>query len=276
MAGMVALVAILGNPWPTSKIWQVLRWGVVALCLILVVRAGARGQLLGVLIVTVACWPISRRIKNFSQVLLMFVIIGFLTAIIGFGLQEFWGKQSSYYAGGSRWSEQAMQGAMSGRLEQAFHLVRLWYGSPETLLFGLGNSASFDPHVLGMYPHFVPLEVLAEEGLVGFVTLLLILTLTLRNIVRSYRRIEDMPVERTILAVLAAIFFYAFLLALKQGSLLGNLELFMFGIIIGKYEKHLARAEKHAARIDRLPITSQAQHRAFPILNEIETSAGVR
>ena len=31
-----------------------------------------------------------------------------------------------------------MQGAMSGRLEQALILVRLWYESPETVLFGLG------------------------------------------------------------------------------------------------------------------------------------------
>jgi hypothetical protein len=240
MAGMVALVAILGNPWERSKMWQVARWAVVAVCLILVIRAGARGQLLGILIVTMVCWPISRRIQNPSQVFLLVGLIGFLAAVTSYGLQEFWAKPSSYYAGGSRWSEQAMHGAMSGRLEQALILVRHWYGSPETILFGLGNSASFDPRVLGMYPHFVPLEILAEEGLMGFLAFLLILFVTWQNVAHCLRAIRDTPSDRPLIAALAAMFLYALLLALKQGSLLNNLELFMFAILIGKYRAFLS------------------------------------
>ena len=129
-----------------------------------------------------------------------------------------------------------MQGAMSGRLEQAFRLTRLWYGTPETLLFGLGNSASFDSRILGIYPHFVPLEVLAEEGVIGFTIFLLILFLASKVVLQCYRYAQRFPSERPIIACLIATFFYSLLLALKQGSLLGNLELFMFGILLGKYE----------------------------------------
>ena len=133
-----------------------------------------------------------------------------------------------------------MHGAMSGRLEQALILVHHWYGSPETILFGLGNSASFDPRVLGMYPHFVPLEILAEEGLVGFLAFLLILFVTGQNVAHCLRAIRDAPSERPLLAALAAMFLYALLLALKQGSLLNNLELFMFAILIGNYRAFLS------------------------------------
>lgn len=276
MAGMVALVAILGNPWANSKIWQVVRWAVVAVCLILVIRAGARGQLLGVLIVTFVCWPISRRIQNPGQVLLMIGLIGFLAAVTSYGLQEFWAKQSSYYAGGSRWSEQAMHGAMSGRLEQALILVRLWYGSPETVLFGLGNSASFDPRVLGMYPHFVPLEILAEEGLIGFLAFLLILLATLQNIIYCYRKTRETPLERPLLAALAAMFLYALLLALKQGSLLNNLELFMFAILLGKY-KRISEVSQPIDSARRITAVSEPKSRTeYPTLSHNHAGVSFR
>lgn len=235
MAAMVSLVSILANPWRDSKVWQVMRWVIVALCLVLVVRTGARGQLLGILLVTIACWPISHRIKNFSQVFLLIGLIGFLATVVSFGLQEFWAKQSSYYAGGSRWSEQAMQGAISGRLEQALILVKLWYASPETLLFGLGNSASYDPHVLGMYPHFLPLEILAEEGLFGFGLYLMILISTFISITRCFRLLSNEPDELMVLGALAGLILFSFVVSLKQGSLLGNLELFMFTMITSRY-----------------------------------------
>lgn len=251
MAAMVALVSILGNPWRSSKIWQVMRWGVVALCLVLVIRTGARGQLLGILLVTIACWPISHRIKNFSQVFLLIGLIGFLATVTSYGLQEFWAKQSSYYAGGSRWSEQAMQGAMSGRLEQALILVRLWYASPETLLFGLGNSASYDPHVLGMYPHFLPLEILAEEGLIGFGLYLMILLSTLINITRCFRLLSNEPDELLILGALASLGFFSFVVSLKQGSLLGNLELFMFAMIIGRHVTTLSSRARSGREVQQ-------------------------
>lgn len=282
MAAMVALVAILGNPWRNSKVWHVMRWGVVAVCLVLVIRTGARGQLLGILLVTIACWPISRRIKNFSQVFLLLGLIGFLAAVTSFGLQEFWAKQSSYYAGGSRWSEQAMQGAMSGRLEQALILVRLWYESPETVLFGLGNSASYDPHVLGVYPHFLPLEILAEEGLFGFGLYLMILISTLSSIARCYRLLSNEPDELMVLGALASLALFSFVVSLKQGSLLGNLELFMFVMIIGRHTTTLSsraksgREVQHGAAIQPADVPPHPKADVRPFTDLVSTDWGKR
>lgn len=239
MAGMVALVAILADPWPSSKIWQVVRLAVIGLSLILVVRSGSRGQLFGLIAVSGLCWPISRRIESVKQFALWVGLVLFLTGITTLALQEFWGNKDTYYAGGSRWSEQAMEGAMSDRLRQAVFLLELWFDSPQSIIFGLGNSASFDPRILGVYPHFVPLEILAEEGLAGFGLYLLILYHAMSCAGRSFKALANMPKERSLLGALVALFLFTFLLSLKQGSMLLNLELFMFAIILGKYERIL-------------------------------------
>jgi hypothetical protein len=237
MAGMVAFIAILADPWPRSIIWLPAKWVLVAMCLALVVRSGSRGQLLGVIFLSAACWPISRQIGNSKQFIAWICLLLFFGGITTWALQEFWARQETYYAGGSRWSEQAMQGAMAGRLDQALYLVRLWYNSPQTIVFGLGNSASYDPRILGIYPHFVPLEVLAEEGLIGFGLYGMILCFAIRYAFRSFRQIAEEPGKRLILGGLVGLCMFTLMLSFKQGSLLGNLEPFMLAIILGRYER---------------------------------------
>lgn len=244
MAGMVALVAILGDPWRTSKLWQILRWAVVTICLLLVIRSGARGQLVGLVLVSVACWPLSHRVKSIGQLILLIGLMGFLGGVTSLGLQEFWGTKSSYYAGGSRWSTSAMEGAMSERLGQALYLLQIWFRSVETIIFGLGNSAAFDPKILGIYPHFVPLEILAEEGLIGSGIYLLILVLLFRSSHKSLRMLSEEPEERLIFGTLVSLALFTLILSFKQGSLLGNLEFFMFAIILDRRSKSLMRQRK--------------------------------
>ena len=121
------------------------------------------------------------------------------------------------------------------------YLVRLAYASPDTLVFGLGNSASYDPHILGFYPHFVPLEVLAEEGLIGFGLYLAILFCSMRSCLRCFRSIANEPRERLLLGGIVGLCMFTLLLSFKQGSLLGNVEFFMLSIILGRCEHVLHR-----------------------------------
>ena len=222
MAGMVVLIAVLADPWPESRVWVPIKWVLVALCLALVVRSGSRGQLMGVLAISAACWPISRRIGNSKQFLAWACLLLFLGGITNWALQEFWAERETYYAGGNRWSEQAMEGAMSGRFDRANYLLALWFHSPETIIFGLGNSASYDPRILGIYPHFVPLEVLAEEGLIGFGLYLTVLFCSMRSCLRCFRSITNKPKERLLLGGLVGLYMFTLFLSFKQGSLLGN------------------------------------------------------
>lgn len=257
MAGLVALAAILGNPWDKSGLWNTFKWFVVILCLFLVVRSGSRGQLIGLIVLSAACWPISRGIKNVQQFLVWIASVLILSGIAAWALKEFWGEQSDYYAGGSRWSGAAMQGAMSERFDQAIRLLGFWYSSPETIFFGLGNSASFDPRILGIYPHFVPLEVLAEEGLLGFGLYLGILLVTAKSAYRSYQNVSLTLIDRPIYAALLAMFLYTFLLSLKQGNLIGNLEPFMFAILLGKYPLMFHKADPMTRSDEAVRLHSQ-------------------
>lgn len=234
MAGMVILIVILADPWPRLKLWIPVKWALLGLCLLLIIKSGSRGQLLGVLLVSVACWPVSRGLKNVKQFALLSCVIVFLGIATNWAIQELSSQQ--VYGERGRWDEQAAQQDVSGRLKNSFFLVRLAYSSPETVLFGLGNSASYDPRILGIYPHFVPLEILAEEGLIGFALYALIFQCVVRSAFRSFRIAAHDPEERLLLGALVGLYLFTSILSLKQGSLLLNLEPFMLGIMLGKYE----------------------------------------
>jgi hypothetical protein len=240
MAAMVVLIAVLADPWPESKWWFPLKWALVALCLGLVVRSGSRGQLLGTVLISIMCWPISRRLANVKQFVILGLVVVFLGGATVWAIQAYQSEQM-YGTHGSRWDERSAQEDISGRLTNAVFLVRLAFESSATVLTGLGNSAAYDPRILGIYPHFVPLEVLAEEGLIGFGLYAMILYCVLQSAIRSFRLIADKPEERRLLGGLIGLCTFMLLLSFKQGSLLLNLEPFMLAIILGRYEYILNR-----------------------------------
>ncbi len=247
MAGMVVLVVILADPWPRLKLSIPFKLALVGLCLLLIIKSGSRGQLLGVLFVSVACWPISRGLRNVKQFTLLAFVIVFLGVSTSVAIQELSSEQ--IYGERGRWDEQVAQQDVSGRLSNALFLVRLAYSSSETILFGLGNSASYDQRILGIYPHFIPLEILAEEGLIGFALYLLIYYCTVRSVLRSFRIVAHYPKERLLLGALVGLYLFMSILSLKQGSLLLNLEPFMLGIILGRYEHALSWPRQSANTI---------------------------
>lgn len=241
MAGMVLLIALLADPWPRSKLWQPLRWTLIAMCLIVIVKSGSRGQLAGVFLVSAVSWPITRGISNFKQFILLGIAILFLATVASLTIQEFSGEQVQTYGGRARWSEQSAQEDAMGRLHNALALLSLAYSSPESIIFGLGNSSAYDPRILGIYPHFVPLEVLAEEGLVGFTLYILVIIAMVNILLRSMRLTSCGSLQRMLLGGWGAITLFSLLLSLKQGSLLLNLEPFMLTIVLGRYEYILRR-----------------------------------
>lgn len=239
MAGLVVVILILADPWPRSAIWFPLKWAFVALALALIVRSGSRGQLLGVLVACLLCWPISRGLRNVKQFAVLAVVVLFIGVSISWTMQEFWGQEVA--SGKGRWNEHSAQQDVSGRIDNALLMVEIAAESPTSLLFGLGNSAAYDRRILGIYPHFLPLEVLAEEGVFGFVLYGVIFVLTLRSCHRGFQLSQGDSNLRMLLGGLLGMYLFMVILSLKQGSLLVNLEPFMLGIGLGRFEKILAR-----------------------------------
>jgi hypothetical protein len=200
-----------------------------ACCLFLIVKSGSRGQLLGLVVTFIVLYPLVYKVTSIKGLFLIAIISFIIGEAILWSLEDFGGE-------GNRWNQEAMENSMGGRLDNAFLLLNYWYKDPFTLLFGLGNSASFDPRILGIYPHFLPLEVLGEEGLIGFCIYFLILFGVIRSGYKIIKITNLGTSNREYSVVFIAMVCYSFFLSLKQGSLLGNMEFFMAAIILGKYE----------------------------------------
>jgi len=246
LAGMVGLTAIVADQLSSVRLWALVKWAILAVCVILVVRSGSRGQLLSLLFAVGLSWALTRRVLSIRSILITGFACVFLGEILKLALGTYWVYEADSTE--SRWDEQAMRRDVLDRLHQAGILLTHWLKDPATMLLGLGNSASFDPRIIGFYPHITVLEILGEEGLVGFALLLLILYRSVRSAVTSLRITQRGSAERACVAILVSMLTFTFILSCKEGSLLATPDMFMFAIILGKMELYLRRAEQ-----DELP-----------------------
>jgi O-antigen ligase len=128
-----------------------------------------------------------------------------------------------------------MDEAGGARFQRSSHILDHWFKTVGTMLFGLGSSASGD--LIGIYTHMVPVDILSEEGIVGFLIYVGIILTCVKDGLRSFSLVRYNPAQRARFAILAGLFAYYFLLSLKQGTMLGSSLLFMVAILIGKHRK---------------------------------------
>jgi hypothetical protein len=229
IAGSVAFLALFLRFPKAPVLWPLAKWSILAVTLVLIVRSGSRGQLLGALGVIIVFWGIAHRPRNLLRTCAVLFSLGLILMVVKWSLDWFWAEDV-------RFKQQALAYAAAGRLEMAGTVLKHWAASPGTLLFGLGNSASYDPGILGGYAHIVPMEILGEEGVVGFFLYSLILAGTIGAGARSYRMVRDDAPLRSLFACLGALWLFAFFLSLKQGNLLGSNEFFLYSILLAKFE----------------------------------------
>jgi hypothetical protein len=228
MAGYLALPAVLLRG-PRKLFWIAGKALILSLCVALIIKSGSRGQLLAVIVVCVAMWPLSYQIKNPMQFTIAIILLAAFGIVIEWTLEFFWG-------GGERWSQDQMGKDVQGRLDMGIALLSAWrHGTILTLFCGLGNSAAYK--IVGSYPHNMFIEVLGEEGIIGLVWLLFILIYVLRSAVSMHTLLRNNKEDEGVYSVLLGMFLVAFILSMKQGSMIGNSEFFMFAIMIGKYRR---------------------------------------
>jgi hypothetical protein len=231
LGGYLVLAAMLLHFRNLRLTGWILRLALAALGLMLIAKTGSRGQLMGLLLVLFLFVPMRKRMDHPGKLVILGMTLGVLVTL------ALW-LQSSFtteVATGQRWTPDKMLTDMGGRFDNLGILLGIWSTGPlSTLIFGLGNSASYAIKALGIYPHFVPGEVLAEEGLPGILLYVSILVACLGNLRRTYARVIDDAEARAELALFGAILTYEFLLSLKQGNLLGNTFFFGMAIVIGR------------------------------------------
>lgn len=249
MAGYVALAALFVT---SSKETHILRWpfklAVIILCLIIIAKSGSRGQFFALLLVGGLFQFFQIHGGTIQRLGITVLVIAVLAVIGGWVLTD--------YADSTRWSVSGLTLSGEQRGKMIMTLLAHWYSTPTTMLFGLGNSAAASPEIIGFYPHNLPVEILCEEGVIGFILFLVVIVLTLVSLRRMYLAIGPDMERRGIVSLLGAMFFFDFFLTLKQGSLLTHYGIFALAVLIGRYEALVSTGWK-LERIKRLRAVQQ-------------------
>lgn len=204
----------------------------------LMIRSGSRGEIVGALFAGALFRAFTGQTRSALKPFLAVTSMGLFSLIAKLGIDYFWKRDVGAV---NRFGVSMMQSALMGRIENAITLLGHWIRSPFSILFGLGNSASYI--ILGIYPHIVPLEVLGEEGLAGFALFGVLVISTLASCLRAARLTAGDSDLRSLFACLAALLTYSFVLINKQGNLLGAQDFFLYSVLMAKLGQMLAGSQ---------------------------------
>lgn len=243
MAGYVLFASILLNFKKEYKFWRFLKWLIVIICLGVAVKTGSRGQFILMILLSIFFLPISRPINHIKRL----VPLVFAGIVIAGG--SYWAMKeytSDYTAKeGARWEVDRMGDDLSGRFDAAISLIGEWYSSPSHLLFGLGSSASYDESIAGFYTHIVPLEILGELGLIGFLIFIIIMVKAYYIFRNCLKMSKGSLLNRGVLATTGAILMFEFFLSFKQGSFLASQVLFCMLVVLSKLEEVFSKDKSY-------------------------------
>lgn len=263
LGGYVAIVAMLMRF--ESKSYVFLKWAVIGVSLLLLARADSRGQFFAAIFCCAAFYPMSRGYVNLKGYIAGLLLSVTLVGAGYFGYQKLAPDlvdqgllvERSF----DRWNVDVLEATYGARIENAARLLDRTYDSLPSILFGLGNSASYDPRIIGGYPHIVALEILGEEGLIGFALFLGVLIAGARSIGRLRGHAGEHPAQRCIIAILGALFLFELILSFKQGAMIGSASLFLFPILLERFATIMA--ERDSVSIDdesEVKITAQRRY----------------
>jgi hypothetical protein len=231
LGATVFVIAVLYFRWRGATALVAL--GLVAISVILVIKTGSRGQLISMVASAMLFVPISR-----GWSLSRGTLVGLASAALALvAMWAFLPELSNLLStADTRFDPERAVADYEGRVASANRLFDAYLSSGVLgLLFGLGNSASFAPRIIGFYSHIVPVEVLCELGVVGILLFLTALGFTVRALIRlvpimSSQQIS--PETRRAVACLSALALIELLLSFKEGSLIRDANLFLFPILI--------------------------------------------
>jgi hypothetical protein len=243
MAGTVFVIAALSLSRSSPIFLRLAAGACVPIALAVILRSGSRGQLIASGAGLIVGLPIAFRVKDGRSLAVLILI-----AVTVLGLAS-WGA-SFVDIDNSRWADKRTTEDVVGRVANAQALLNLSTSQFSSLIFGLGNSSSFQ--AIGFYPHIASVEILAEEGIVGAMIYFAAMFFAVRSIKRILSQSALSDSKRNALAVLSGLFVFEFILSWKQGSLLSSVYVFAYAIILGRLE---GPALKHAPGAAQTPAT---------------------
>ena len=237
---MMIVGALFG---PKHSYWLLLRLAAIALGLLLIVKTGARGQFISAMLCCGVMFGLGRASFSPVRLILVTAVASVVLAAAYAGAITYMKSVPELQGTAARWSIDRLfedYGERSIRVLRIEDMLEAWSDNPGTMLLGLGNSASYDPDItgctspIGCYPHNLPVEILTEQGIVGFgifaILMLYVGIVAVRTISDPTIRDED----KGPLKVMFAFMIFEVILSLKQSSLLGNWRMFLFAILVDR------------------------------------------
>jgi len=224
-AGIVFLITALRLRFSLIKIlWAA---AVCGSALYLITKTGSRGQLFFAIGTLIVCLPVRWKAFTVNRVM-AFILVGCIAAAAAFIVLNTENTLSSRVN-----RSEDSTGAMA-RVELVQIVMDAWVAEPSAMIFGLGNSASWSRSLLSGYSHVVPIEILTELGLFGFVFFgICVLTLFLQAFTGKYRKQLDQQTLNNF-AALFACWFFTLLISCKQGTLIFSSGLLMYAVLAEK------------------------------------------
>jgi hypothetical protein len=250
LAGSVAATAMILRPRKWAALVWPLRFVLIAAGLILILRSESRGQLIAALLAILCMLPVAYKITSVRGFSIAVVGALVICAALAYGFSKYVATDRENAA---RWSTTTSTADTNVRFAMVQKLLGAWSDSGPGVLFGLGNSASWDPRINGIYPHNVPMEVLGEEGAVGFALYLSICLSAVTALGRAIVATRGNEADRAVVAAMGAVFIFVMIDSFKQGSMVGSVEFFMHSILIAR----LAAAVKKPAPVATAAVSDQ-------------------
>jgi len=193
---------------------------VAGLGLYITIRSQSRGQLLAALVSLLIWLPLINGVAAKNSKLFAACVAGSVCIAVFFALQE--------PTFSNRWNSEHLKLAAESRMEPVTRVLEAYAAAePANWFVGLGSSSSFK--LTNCYPHNVPVEILAEEGLLG-VSLFLYFSMSILWSGWKVLSSESIsPAARFNMGTMLALFTFHGLLTMKQGSLLGSAFFLSFG-----------------------------------------------
>jgi hypothetical protein len=224
---VVSVVSLMAPGRTYARLMYMMYILMIPIGLAVVLRSGSRGQLIVAAAAALVGMLMASRRRNFWSLLIVAVSVAAIAAV-GWWIWNQLGVQSN------RWTGDQSAEDVRGRIQMATTLLSVASSNAATLVAGLGNSSSF--HYLGIYPHIAPLEVLAEEGIIGLGLYVAICVLAFRSTVvlwRYARSLQDAGLHYGV-SILAALFLFEWFLTFKQATLLSSTYAFAYAIILDR------------------------------------------
>ncbi|MFT3683405.1 MAG: O-antigen ligase family protein [Phycisphaerales bacterium] len=229
---MLAIVSAVYRPNNVRPVLTLLRWSGILLGLTLALLSGSRGQVLVGVAVIALLVPMVNKSRNVLRILGTFAMIAVVVGFLYFVYSTFLSQ-----TGQSRWGSSGSDDGLSVRADMAMTALGAYMTSPVYWLTGLGASA-FNAFYTNrpegfsyLYPHNILVECLSEYGIPGVALMVALGWLTIKNFRILVQTSGDDRSKRTAVLAFGGMALFQFLIALKQGSLLGMPPVFMFALM---------------------------------------------